>query len=353
MNILNSSLLERAEREAVYNVYMYLAAKTTPTDGESLGSIVAGLQAASEMGRPAPWSGRDRLRLSILTSALAAAPALASSKIGNIIRRVNGLYACSFTSPDGSVSVVFKGTGSGEWIDNGEGLSGVPEENTYITYGAGGTATQVSTAPADYATDQQAEALNWFNYTAAKEGWRAASITLSGHSKGGNKAQFITVHSDRVKACFTFDGHGFSPEALASFEAQYGTLLLPRREKIISISAANDYVNVLGERLPPEENIYFVRASGGLHYMEAMLTKGGRLNPPAEQGALSRYIESVSEELMSMPPHIRQHATLAVMNIFQKYYGRGTPVNGDSVSTEQTVAGIAVAIGALLRSLGV
>ena len=52
-----------------------------------------------------------------------------------------------------------------------------------------------------------------------------------------------------------------------------------------------------------------------------------------------------------MNPEIRQHATLGIMNIFQKYVGRGTPVNGDFVSSEKTIAGIGIAATAFLDQL--
>ena len=52
-----------------------------------------------------------------------------------------------------------------------------------------------------------------------------------------------------------------------------------------------------------------------------------------------------------MNPEIRQHATLGIMNIFQKYVGRGTPVNGDFVSSEKTIAGIGIAATAFLNQL--
>lgn len=35
------------------------------------------------------------------------------------------------------------------------------------------------------------------------------SITVTGHSKGGNKAQYVTVLSDKVDRCISMDGQGF------------------------------------------------------------------------------------------------------------------------------------------------
>ena len=86
-------------------------------------------------------------------------------------------------------------------------------------------------------------------------------------------------------------------------------------------------------------------------YLEAMLDISGQIRSQSEQGKLSEYVENVSKELMDMNPAIRQYATLGIMNIFQKYLGEGTPVNGDSVSIEETIAGIGVAVGPLLYNL--
>lgn len=346
MNPIHPKTLEKANDAAIYTLYLYLAHKTNPADHESLQMIVEGLEAALESQH---WNARDRYRLRVLRNAIDRSVCLADSRIGNLTRSESGSTACAFTNPNGHVFVVFRGTGSGEWIDNGEGLSGIPEENTYITYTQNGDEESRETIQNDYATDQQAEALNWFRYIAAQNGWNEdTGITLAGHSKGGNKAQFVAIHSDMPDACFSFDGQGFSPEALAAFKHQHGAKFTARRRKIRSLSAENDYVNVLGDRLMPDTQIYFFQSSLGFHYLEAMLDMDGRFQPQSEQGKLSRYVETVSQVLMRMQPVLRQYVTLGVMNVFQTYLGRGAAEDEDAVSLEKTIAGIALAIGPLL-----
>ncbi len=343
-----SQISDKANEQAIFSLYTYLAHKTTPVKHETLVSIVEGLETAFKNRKPAAWKSSDIRRLYILRNAVDKHPALAASKIDHLSRSKDGLTACTFTKPNGDISVVFKGTGSGEWLDNGEGLSGIPEENTYILYGENGEVLFRKAVQNDHATDQQVEALNWFRHIAAKSGWNTdTSITVSGHSKGGNKAQFVAVHADLVNTCYSFDGQGFSPEGLTALQLQYGTEFEQRRQKLYSISADNDYVNVLGERLVPKKHIYYVKSVMGLHPLEAILDENGSLRAPCEQGKLSRYVESVSKELMRIPPATRQYATLGIMNLFQKHVGEGTPVNGDAVSVEKTVAGIAIAISSL------
>lgn len=352
MNYLDYEILEKANEEAIYNLYLYLAHKALPDKNDSLKTILQKLVEAS-LNNAYEWDNKDIRRLKLLKNALISTPALAHSKIGSLTYSKDGLTACVFTKPDGRVSVVFKGTGDGEWIDNGEGLSGIPEENVYASFSHSGDIIDSISVENDYATDQQAEALNWFNKTAAKEGWNSdTKITVSGHSKGGNKAQFVTIYSDLVNDCYSFAGQGFSPEALHSFQNRYGADYERKRQRIYSFSTDNDYVNVLGSRLVPQSHIFYVESGLGLHNMAAMLDNRGILRNQCNQGRISAYAEKLSKDLMKLNPTIRQYATLGIMNIFQKYVGDGIPVNGDSVSTEKTLIGIAVAVGSFIRNLG-
>ena len=110
--------------------------------------------------------------------------------------------------------IAFKGTQSdAEWIDNVSGLYCVP-------------------------TAFQENALNWFRSLDLK-GFDA--ITVTGHSKGGNKAKFITIMDDSVDNCFSFDGQGFSDEFIRKYSAE----IIKNRDKIINIIAESDFVNIL------------------------------------------------------------------------------------------------------------
>ncbi len=110
--------------------------------------------------------------------------------------------------------VAFKGTQSdAEWIDNVSGLYQVP-------------------------TAYQNNALNWFK-SLDLEG--IDTITVTGHSKGGNKSKFITIMDDRVDNCFSFDGQGFSDEFILKYSAQ----IKKNQSKIFNIIAESDFVNIL------------------------------------------------------------------------------------------------------------
>lgn len=348
MTALSLSALRTANEQALLSLYMYLPHELLPASGATMKDIVAFLQTARRQNEPKPWSSRNKKQLSILETALNTFPSFAASRILDISRSEDGANVCTFVTPDGTVCVVFRGTGKGEWIDSGEGLSGLAEENTYFSF-AGENAT-AHTVWHDHATDQQADALNRFRALQARHGWTAATrLILSGHSKGGNKAQFVAMHTPLPVTCFSFDAPGFSPEAIAAMKARLKTAFDKRRERLVPIAADNDYVHVLGHALAP--HTHYVQSAGGFHPLEAMLDESGRLRPPAEQGRLSRYIAQVSDELMTLSPDVRQYATLGIMNILQTFLGRGVPVNGDHVSFEKTIRGVKLAVDAMLRRL--
>lgn len=127
MNYLNADNLKNANIQAIYNLYMYLAHKAFPKENETLKSAVYRLN-TSEL------SDSDKQKLKIIKAAINGNTTISYSKISNFTYSKRGLTAGVFTAPNSNVSVVFKGTGKGEWIDNGEGLSGISKENTYISY---------------------------------------------------------------------------------------------------------------------------------------------------------------------------------------------------------------------------
>lgn len=110
----------------------------------------------------------------------------------DIAGKDDSVPAICFTDPNDpdSAVVAFKGTtGQKEWWDNGSGF-GLSD------------------------TEKQKEALEYI------ENLPYNSITVTGHSKGGNKAQYVTVLSDKVDRCISMDGQGFSQEFLDRYYAE-------------------------------------------------------------------------------------------------------------------------------------
>ncbi len=129
-----------------------------------------------------------------------------------------------FTAPNNpnEAIVAFRGTKDGdEWKDNVEGLT-------------------VSD------TECQKAALDFI------ENLPYENITVVGHSKGGNKAQYVTILSDKVDCCVSMDGQGFSQEFLDKYWAE----IEQNASKIKNYSVSNDYVNILMFYMPGAEQKY-------------------------------------------------------------------------------------------------
>lgn len=137
------------------------------------------------------------------------------------------LALCFTETADSSEAIVaFKGTSGGEeWIDNVEGLN-------------------VSD------TQCQKEALDFI------ESLGYTDITVTGHSKGGNKAMYVAITSDRVKECVAFDAQGFSQKFLDKYWAE----IQKRGGNISNYSLEADYVHALMFQIPNAHLIYCIGA---------------------------------------------------------------------------------------------
>lgn len=131
-----------------------------------------------------------------------------------------GGVSALFTNPSTNEAVVvFRGTAPGEWKDN------------FI----GGAATNASDG---VSTPCQKNALDWYQDLDLSE---YDSVTVSGHSKGGNKAKYVAILDGSADRCLSFDGQGFSDE----FIAVYGDEIAARQYKIENHNVGYDYVNLL------------------------------------------------------------------------------------------------------------
>lgn len=124
--------------------------------------------------------------------------------------------AICYTDPkDKEPVVVFRGTGGTEeaWSDNFDGAYFVD-------------------------TRIQKEASDFLKYECGVY----EDIVVTGHSKGGNMAMYVTVkNGESVSSCVSFDGQGFGEDFIRENEDEIKAVA----PKIRSISAYNDYVNIL------------------------------------------------------------------------------------------------------------
>lgn len=128
-----------------------------------------------------------------------------------------GGFSAVFTSEETQNAVVaFRGTASREWKDD------------FI----GGNMVE---------TPQQKNALEWYQQVYQEQGLSNYEVTVTGHSKGGNKSKYITLLDDTVDHCVSFDGQGFSDK----FINQYADQIAANQGKIENHNADYDYVNIL------------------------------------------------------------------------------------------------------------
>ena len=136
-----------------------------------------------------------------------------------------GAY-CFANSKTKEAVVAFRGTlrSNNEWPDNVVGLC-------------------TSDTPA------QIVAANYVNGLTQYDG-----ISLVGHSKGGNKAQYCTIVAENVNItnCVSMDGEGFSKEFLEKYNSQ----VLERGGMIKDYSYKGDFVNILLNDVPGSKQIY-------------------------------------------------------------------------------------------------
>lgn len=195
--------------------------------------------------------------------------------IRNIVRDDGGVKMAAFVNRDNEAWVVFRGTNNiQEWDDNARGAY-------------------------EYDTEEQIDALKYVNSLEYE------SICVTGHSKGGNKAQYTAILSDKVRECVSLDGQGFSNE----FIEKYSYEINKNKYKIRSINAKNDYINCLFNCICGQ-NIYIKTKmqTNPLFYHKAnvLLNEEGRLNPICQRGKVSKIINDYSLALISeLPKDIR------------------------------------------------
>ena len=134
-----------------------------------------------------------------------------------------GGISAVWTSPEtGEAVVAFRGTAAYEWKDN------------FI----GGGSTD---APDGVSTPQQENALEWYQSAYEELGLDGYTVTITGHSKGGNKAKYVTLMDESADRCLSFDGQGFSDEFIEKYREQ----IAGRQDLIENHNVDYDYVNLL------------------------------------------------------------------------------------------------------------
>lgn len=249
-----------------------------------------------------------------------------------------GAYGAVFRSSDGSkVYVVYRGTGTGRWYDNGDGLS-----NTSSEY--------------------QNVALRYFNDVLDTLDLSGdVKLVVTGHSKGGNLSQYVTLKSnygDKVRYCISFDGQGFSPEFLGSISQSRVSEL---SRKMYSVCGDNDYVNVLGNKIIPDANTVYIRTNTAptdiygahtivpqyyrdvdAHYCDYLFNfRTNMFNDQVKQQRdLAKCSRELSRNAMSLPHEKREDMCRTLMTLSEQFIGGSNSpsgLNGEKATLEECV----------------
>lgn len=191
--------------------------------------------------------------------------------VENLENDSSGMRAACFITDNDTAYVVFRGTTTiKEWEDNGQGAY-------------------------EYDTKQQIYALDYINKLNYK------NIIVSGHSKGGNKAQYVTVRSPKVNKCISINGQGFSKE----FIEKYQNEIESNKEKIIAINSKYDYVNCLFNTIASEKHYFKTDFQiNPLYYHRAniLIDENGKLKEETTRSIFSKIINDFTTSLISDLP---------------------------------------------------
>ena len=175
-----------------------------------------------------------------------------------------GTAAVFFNNTTGEVVVAFRGTEKYEWKDNfiGGALTAVKTgtETLNQTGIRAGWEKGMALIFEDYkfkdtyvdvTTYYQEEALKWYQSLdiPTLTGGDAKTITVTGHSKGGNKAKYITILDDSVTRCLSFDGQGFSDEFFKKYERRIAERAYVITNHNVDFDFVNFLLNDVGERI--------------------------------------------------------------------------------------------------------
>lgn len=133
-----------------------------------------------------------------------------------------GGSSAMFVNPQSKEAVVaYRGTGIEEWKDNFQGGAKTDQ-------------------PDGVSTKYQEAALKTYQEYRDQVG-EGYTMTVTGHSKGGNKAKYITLLDDSVDRCLSYDGQGFSDDFMGHYKDQ----IMKNQGKIANHNVDDDFVNLL------------------------------------------------------------------------------------------------------------
>lgn len=198
------------EQLLILNNLMYYDA---PANAKSAGEIAMYLK--NNASNSNLKGGLDSEQMTKIADAILSDNSLKNLQVAGSLNEHNVSAKCFVDPSTGEATIAIRGTGGSyeAWKDNALG---------------------------GYETDTvcQQTLSNWVGDI----GEKYSDITITGHSKGGNLAQYATIkNGDKIDRCVSFDGQGFNKDFIAENKAE----IEANSYKITSVNAYNDYVNIL------------------------------------------------------------------------------------------------------------
>ena len=277
--------LARAER---LSALVYLNSLLIHKDAGYLGEVVAKMK-ETQKEWPCRMDQSDWIKIIDSIQEDTSLNTLRISKVEETENTIPGLAraghrAVLFEDGSGRGYIIFRGTGSDEeWDDNAKGMF---ETDTLQQQAAARFVLQVHRP---------------FGH-----------ITVAGHSKGGNKAQYaaITLPENCVDRCFSFDGQGFS----MAFLEKYKEAIEKRKSIIHLVSERRGFIHALG--FPIAETRHYIGRRGDprkkrphgdplskFHCPDALRSATGDLGPESFQNPIPVTINRLVTHFLKTPKY--------------------------------------------------
>ncbi len=352
-DVQTKQAVSEAEISMVLDTYMYMN-NSGVDEGEALEQVIKSLEGHPDYAE----GGVFHVEYTILSEAVEN-PEIGALQIHCQSQQMGydtGTAACTFLDPSGdSVYVAYRGTGDGEWPDNGIAL----------------TCTS---------SIQQKQALLYFDEAMEQlDIGGSQRVIVTGHSKGGNKAQFVTMETQYdhlIDACYTADGQGFSESAIEHWETEYGEAgFASRQSKLYGIHGENDYVSQLGISIIPQDQIRYVSTPvekgnfAGYHDIKYLFASmevdqatgenvtifhGQKNRDVMTQGELSKYAATLSGEIMKLEPDQRGGCAAVFMQVMESGGEKRSGMNGEKLTFSNIqnfiMSGMPILVGSFVEN---
>ena len=223
------------------------------------------------------------------------------------------IKAITLMDGDGNLYVHFFGTGDGNWGFNSVAYSDKP-----------------------YPSSMQEWALNYFNSAVAEYSKEnpMKSVFVSGHSQGGNLAQYVTLESsqygDYIDKCVSLDGPGFSTTYLEDYIDRHGEAVYDKqRDKIWQYIGENDYVSTLGQEFVYNENhVRFLKYTkggfdpGAFHGANGLVDENGNIYIVDDDSAFRKFVVNAVNKIKELPSDKQARAAELTMMLCEDLLGK-------------------------------